>query len=93
MTDTRCRLNLEKPALVLTAVPKAPCDSKVYRKLEVLINSKTYMTTAFQLFDANGKDRVTYEFTDQKINIRPNDRDALLNPDLKGLEVVSETVE
>jgi TIGR03009 family protein len=71
----------------LKAVPKQSADRTDYREIDVILNGKTWLTSAMRTISANGKDRVVFQFEDQKVNQRPIDRDELISPDLSGLTI------
>jgi hypothetical protein len=77
---------VEQPGQYLvTALPKKADEAIWNSKIECLVDSKTFLTTAVQVYSPNGKDRVVWELKESKINERAKDRDQLILPDLKGL--------
>jgi hypothetical protein len=79
----------------ITAVPNRKAERECYSKIEVLLDAKTNMTSAIQVFSIKGphhardglaagtqSDRIVYELSSVKINQRPSDRDRLLDPDV-----------
>ncbi len=74
---------------LIRAIPKKASAGASYSRIEILVDSKTYLTAAIENFSPDGKDRMVWMLADVKINERPADRDQLLSPDLHGL-VVSE---
>jgi len=72
---------------LIRAIPKKASAGASYCKIEVLVDSKTYLTAAIESISPNGKDRMVWMLADVKINERPTDRDQLLSPDLHGLVV------
>ena len=66
----------------ITAIPKRKTEKACFSKIEVLLDAKTHMTAAIQVFSVNGRERVVYELSNLKINERPSDRDQLLHPNL-----------
>jgi hypothetical protein len=73
--------------ILLRALPKRSADAANYRDIWVILNAKTYLTSAVRHVQPNGRDRVVMQLEDQKINQRPSDRDQLIDPDLSGLKV------
>ncbi len=74
---------------MLKAVPRQGADKAEYGKIDVLLEGKTYMTFAIQVWSPNGKERTVFQFEQQKVNQRPSDRDQLIAPDLARLQMVS----
>ncbi|MEN6493134.1 MAG: hypothetical protein ABFD16_02475 [Thermoguttaceae bacterium] len=73
--------------VLLKAVPKRPTDQAVFAEIDVILDTKTYLTIAIRLTSLHGKDSTVYAFGPPKINERPSDRDRLLEPELSGLRV------
>jgi outer membrane lipoprotein-sorting protein len=73
-------------AIWLKAIPKRTADKMLYREIGIILNAKTYLTSAIQLVDSSFKCRTVFEFTEPKVNQRPSDRDQLIAPDLSELE-------
>ena len=67
----------------LKATPRCQDDGADLCEIQVILNVKTYMTYATQRIAAN-KDRTISVMEEQKVNQRPTDRDAMMNPDLSG---------
>ncbi len=90
-SELRKRLDLslrdQGDRFLITAVPKKSPKGRWYSKIEVIVDAKTYLTTAIRLTTPNGKDQTVWMLDDVNINKRPQDRDKLLSPDLRGLRV------
>ena len=72
--------------ILLSAVPKRFPENDLYRGIDVILNSKTYLTYAVRRHFPDGA-WVVWVLDDQKINQWPKDRDKLMNPDLSGFAV------
>ena len=59
-----------------------------YSKIDVILNAKTFLTVATQVFSPNGRDRTVFELSEPKVNQRPSDRDQLMAPNLSGLHLI-----
>jgi outer membrane lipoprotein-sorting protein len=92
--DLRKRFNLtierSGDEIWLRAVPKRSEEAANCRRITVILDAKTYRTTAIEIVDPNGKDRMVYRFDDPKLNQRPSDRQRLISPDLSGLRILAE---
>jgi outer membrane lipoprotein-sorting protein len=74
--------------ILLKAIPKREIDKACYREIGVIVDAKTYLTSAIQIIDPNGEGRRVFQLMNQKVNQRPNDRDQLIEPDLSKFKVI-----
>jgi TIGR03009 family protein len=76
--------------LTLKAVPKQRLEKAEYREIDVILDSKTYLTYAVRVVSADGKDCTDFVFNGQRINEFPSDRNQLINPNLLGLRLIDD---
>jgi hypothetical protein len=75
---------------LVRASPKLDDDKTRFSMIEVIVNEKTYLTSAIQLHSPNGRVKTAYVMNRTKINAIPADRDEMIEPDLVGFRVKGE---
>lgn len=72
--------------ILLKATPKRRADKRLYREIGIVLNAKTFLTSAIQVVGQD-KARTVFQLMEQKVNQHPSERDQLIAPDLSALDL------
>ena len=69
---------------LVLATPKNADAEMLYDHVWVVVDARTYLTKAVQVLNKDRRTRTVYVFDETTVNVVPEDRDDLIEPELSG---------